>query len=69
MVNALCCRLEIAFTGKTMGIMAKSNKTLQDAISAVLQKHNLKPQDAFVTIVSLCVNKDDTCVYVLYFIL
>lgn len=35
--------------------MAKSNKTLQDAISAVLQKHNLKPQDAFVTIVSLCV--------------
>lgn len=55
MVNALCFRLEIAFTGKTVGIMAKSNKTVQDAISAVLQKHNLKPQDAFVTIVSLCI--------------
>uniref|UniRef100_H3D9Q7 Regulator of G protein signaling 14a n=1 Tax=Tetraodon nigroviridis TaxID=99883 RepID=H3D9Q7_TETNG len=43
--------LEIAFTGKTVGIMAKSNKTVQDAISAVLQKHNLKPQDTFLTIV------------------
>lgn len=54
MVNELCFRLEIAFTGKTVGIMAKSNKTVQEAISAVLQKHNLKPQDAFITIVSLC---------------
>lgn len=54
MVNALCFRLEIVFTGKTVGIMAKSNKTVQEALSAVLQKHNLKPQDALVTIVSLC---------------
>lgn len=55
MVNALCFRLEVAFTGKTIGIMAKSSKTVQDAISNVLQKHNLKPQDAFITIVSLCI--------------
>ncbi|XP_055015155.1 regulator of G-protein signaling 14 isoform X2 [Boleophthalmus pectinirostris] len=34
--------LEIAFTGKTVGIMVKSSKTLQDALSAVLQKHHLK---------------------------
>ncbi|XP_072295487.1 regulator of G-protein signaling 14 isoform X2 [Eucyclogobius newberryi] len=34
--------LEIAFTGKTVGIMVKSSKTLQDALSAVLQKHQLK---------------------------
>ncbi|XP_042349718.1 regulator of G-protein signaling 14 isoform X2 [Plectropomus leopardus] len=43
--------LEIAFTGKTVGIMVKSSKTLQDAVSAVLQKHNLKPQEAVVTMV------------------
>ncbi|XP_056898576.1 regulator of G-protein signaling 14 isoform X2 [Takifugu flavidus] len=43
--------LEIAFTGKTLGIVAKSSKTVQEAISAVLQKHNLKPQDASVNIV------------------
>ncbi|KAF1384619.1 hypothetical protein PFLUV_G00122090 [Perca fluviatilis] len=43
--------LEIAFTGKTVGIMAKSSKTLQDALSAVLQKHQLKPQEAVVTMV------------------
>ncbi|XP_059202731.1 regulator of G-protein signaling 14 [Centropristis striata] len=43
--------LEIAFTGKTMGIMVKSSKTLHDAISAVLQKHQLKPQEALVTMV------------------
>lgn len=48
-----CFRLEIAFTGKTVGIVAKSSKTVQEAISAVLQKHNLKPQDASVNIVSL----------------
>ncbi|XP_055080975.1 regulator of G-protein signaling 14-like isoform X2 [Periophthalmus magnuspinnatus] len=34
--------LEIVFTGKTVGIMVKSSKTLQDALSAVLQKHHLK---------------------------
>ncbi|XP_032383942.1 regulator of G-protein signaling 14 isoform X2 [Etheostoma spectabile] len=43
--------LEITFTGKTVGIMAKSSKTLQDALSAVLQKHQLKPQEAVVTMV------------------
>ncbi|XP_035018189.2 regulator of G-protein signaling 14 isoform X2 [Hippoglossus stenolepis] len=43
--------LEIAFTGKTVGIMVKSSKTLQDALSAVMQKHDLKPQEALVTMV------------------
>ncbi|XP_030595371.1 regulator of G-protein signaling 14 [Archocentrus centrarchus] len=43
--------LEIAFTDKTMGIMAKSSKTLQDALSVVLQKHHIKPQEALVTMV------------------
>ncbi|KAM8909442.1 regulator of G-protein signaling 14 [Spinachia spinachia] len=43
--------LEISFTGKTVGIMVKSSKTLQDALTAVLQKHQLKPQEAVVTIV------------------
>ncbi|XP_034037900.1 regulator of G-protein signaling 14 isoform X2 [Thalassophryne amazonica] len=43
--------LEITFTGKTVGIVAKSSKTLQDALSVVLQKHNLRPQDAHVTMV------------------
>ncbi|KAM9377456.1 regulator of G-protein signaling 14-like isoform 2-T2 [Pholidichthys leucotaenia] len=41
--------LEIAFTGKTVGIMAKSSKTLQDSLIVVLQKHSLKPQEALVT--------------------
>uniref|UniRef100_A0A8C7ZNS6 Regulator of G protein signaling 14a n=1 Tax=Oryzias sinensis TaxID=183150 RepID=A0A8C7ZNS6_9TELE len=43
--------LEIAFTDKTVVIIAKSKKTLQDALSVVMQKHQLKPQDALVTIV------------------
>ncbi|XP_029368169.1 regulator of G-protein signaling 14 isoform X2 [Echeneis naucrates] len=43
--------LEIAFTGKTMGIVAKSSKTLQDALSVVMQKHHLKPQETLVTMV------------------
>ncbi|KAM9741673.1 regulator of G-protein signaling 14 isoform 2-T3 [Menidia menidia] len=43
--------LEIAFTGKTMGIMAKSSKTLHDALSVVLHKHHLKSQEALVTVV------------------
>ncbi|XP_023251833.1 regulator of G-protein signaling 14 isoform X2 [Seriola lalandi dorsalis] len=43
--------LEIAFTGKTVGIMVKSSKTLQDALSAVMQKHHLKLQEALVTMV------------------
>lgn len=56
-----CFRLEIAFTGKTMGIVVKSSKTLQDALSAVLQKHHLKPQEALVTMVSVCMNETIIC--------
>ncbi|XP_077464697.1 regulator of G-protein signaling 14-like isoform X2 [Stigmatopora argus] len=43
--------LENAITGKTGGIMAKSSKTLQEALSMLLQKHCLKAQDVQVTIV------------------
>ncbi len=53
-------RLEIAFTGKTVGIMVKSSKTLQDALSMVLQKHHLKPQEALVSMVSVCINETIT---------
>ncbi|KAM9497067.1 regulator of G-protein signaling 14a isoform 4-T4 [Clarias gariepinus] len=42
--------LEIAFTGKTIGILAKSSKTLADAVLSVLQKHQLRPQDAVITV-------------------
>ncbi|XP_075889087.1 regulator of G-protein signaling 14 isoform X2 [Nelusetta ayraudi] len=42
--------LEIAFTHKTVGLMAKSSKLLQDALSAVLQKHQLEQKDVVVTI-------------------
>lgn len=45
--------MEIAFTGKTVGIMVKSSKTLQEALSVVLQKNNIKPQEALVTMVSV----------------
>ncbi|XP_056132739.1 regulator of G-protein signaling 14 [Lampris incognitus] len=41
--------LDVVFTGKTSVIMVKSSKTLQDALSVVLQKHQLKPQDTVVT--------------------
>ncbi|XP_074529355.1 regulator of G-protein signaling 14-like isoform X2 [Halichoeres trimaculatus] len=41
--------LEIAFTGRTLQIVVKSSKILQDALSTVLQKNNLKPQDVTVT--------------------
>ncbi|XP_040904491.1 regulator of G-protein signaling 14 isoform X2 [Toxotes jaculatrix] len=43
--------LEIAFTGKTVGIVVKSSKTLQDALFNVMQKHHLKPQEVLVTMV------------------
>uniref|UniRef100_A0A3B5L319 Regulator of G protein signaling 14a n=1 Tax=Xiphophorus couchianus TaxID=32473 RepID=A0A3B5L319_9TELE len=43
--------LENAFTGKTVGIMVKSSKTLQDALCSVMQKHHLKPQETAVTMV------------------
>ncbi|KAM9834882.1 regulator of G-protein signaling 14 isoform 2-T2 [Syngnathus typhle] len=54
--------LHNAFTGKTGGIMAKSSKTLQDALSTVLQKHSLKPHEALLTIVGSdeTVNMDTT---------
>ncbi|KAM6953205.1 regulator of G-protein signaling 14-like [Aplochiton taeniatus] len=39
----------VVFSGKPMGIKVKSSKTLQDALSLVLQKHQLKPQDVLVT--------------------
>ena len=48
----VCARLEVQFTGKTVGIVVKSSKTLQEAISSVLQKHQLKHQDVTVTMVS-----------------
>lgn len=35
--------------------MAKSSKLLRDALSAVLQKHQLKQEDVVVTIVSMIV--------------
>ncbi|KAJ8254654.1 hypothetical protein GJAV_G00195540 [Gymnothorax javanicus] len=41
--------LELLFSGKVMGIMVKSSKTLEQALSFVLQKHDLRPQDVTVT--------------------
>ncbi|XP_062392783.1 regulator of G-protein signaling 14 [Sardina pilchardus] len=41
--------VKIAFMGKTVTIVAKSNKTLQEALSTILQKHDLRPQEALVT--------------------
>uniref|UniRef100_UPI0037E71A99 regulator of G-protein signaling 14-like isoform X2 n=1 Tax=Semicossyphus pulcher TaxID=241346 RepID=UPI0037E71A99 len=43
--------LVIAFTGETRGIVVKSSKTLQEALSSVLQKHHLKPQEVLITLV------------------
>ncbi|XP_059377979.1 regulator of G-protein signaling 14-like isoform X2 [Carassius carassius] len=42
--------LDIVFSGRTLGIVAKSSKNLGDALSAVLQKHQLRPQDVQVTL-------------------
>uniref|UniRef100_A0A8C7R487 Regulator of G protein signaling 14a n=1 Tax=Oncorhynchus mykiss TaxID=8022 RepID=A0A8C7R487_ONCMY len=41
--------LEVVFTGKTFGIIVKSSKTLLDALSMVLQKHQLRTHEAMVT--------------------
>ncbi|XP_051505413.1 regulator of G-protein signaling 14-like isoform X2 [Myxocyprinus asiaticus] len=41
--------LEMVFSGRTIGIFAKSSKSLGDVISAVLRKHQLQPQDVQVT--------------------
>ncbi|XP_016329497.1 regulator of G-protein signaling 14-like isoform X2 [Sinocyclocheilus anshuiensis] len=42
--------LDIAFAGRTIGIIAKSSKNLGDALSTVLQKHQLRPQDVQATL-------------------
>ncbi|KAI4873212.1 hypothetical protein NFI96_010551, partial [Prochilodus magdalenae] len=41
--------VDVAFSGKQIAIMVKSNKTLQEALGSVFQKHRLRPQDAIVT--------------------
>nr|XP_023842963.1 regulator of G-protein signaling 14-like [Salvelinus alpinus] len=41
--------LEIVSTGKTVGIVVTSNGTLQEAMTPVLQKQRLLPQDVIVT--------------------
>ncbi|KAK2890802.1 hypothetical protein Q8A67_013445 [Cirrhinus molitorella] len=40
----------MVFSGKTIGIIAKSSKSLGDALSTVLQKSQLRPQDVQVTL-------------------
>ncbi|XP_063059900.1 regulator of G-protein signaling 14 isoform X2 [Engraulis encrasicolus] len=42
--------VRIVFMGKTVTIVAKSNKTLQEALSTILQKYNMRPHEAFVTL-------------------
>ncbi|KAL7868286.1 hypothetical protein SRHO_G00096700 [Serrasalmus rhombeus] len=42
--------LEVVFAGKASGIVAKSSKTLGEALSSVLQKHNLRLQDVVVSV-------------------
>ncbi|XP_076143654.1 regulator of G-protein signaling 14a isoform X2 [Alosa pseudoharengus] len=41
--------VEVKSTGKTVGIIVKSSKTLRDALATLLQKHDIPPQDALVT--------------------
>ncbi|XP_012675458.2 regulator of G-protein signaling 14a isoform X2 [Clupea harengus] len=41
--------VRVKFTGKTVGIVVKSSKTLRDALATLLQKYDIQPQDAFVT--------------------
>ncbi|XP_051960692.1 regulator of G-protein signaling 14-like isoform X3 [Xyrauchen texanus] len=41
--------VKVAFAGKTVAVVVKSNKTLQDALATMLQKYRLRPQDATVT--------------------
>ncbi|XP_050949154.1 regulator of G-protein signaling 14 isoform X2 [Labeo rohita] len=41
--------VKVAFTGKTVAVVVKSNKMLQDALAAMLNKYRLRPQDAIVT--------------------
>ncbi|KAG1940360.1 regulator of G-protein signaling 14 isoform X1 [Pimephales promelas] len=41
--------VKVAFAGKTVAVVVKSNKTLQDAIATMLNKYHLRAQDATVT--------------------
>uniref|UniRef100_A0A673NJN4 Regulator of G protein signaling 14a n=1 Tax=Sinocyclocheilus rhinocerous TaxID=307959 RepID=A0A673NJN4_9TELE len=41
--------VKVAFTGKTVAVVVKSNKTLQDALAAMLNKYRLRSQDATVS--------------------
>ncbi|KAM9450677.1 regulator of G-protein signaling 14 isoform 1-T1 [Clarias gariepinus] len=41
--------LEVVFTGKTVAMVVKASKTLQEALASLLQKHRLRPQDVCVT--------------------
>ncbi|CAM4670195.1 unnamed protein product [Leuciscus chuanchicus] len=43
--------VKVAFAGKTVAIVVKSNKTLQDALVTLLNKYRLRAQDATVTMV------------------
>ena len=47
------CRLEMMSTGKTTVCRVKSSRTLQDTLSVILQKHQLKLQDTLVTMVTV----------------
>lgn len=59
-------RVKVAFTGKTMAVVVKSNKMLQDALAAMLNKYRLRPQDATVTMVSAGLEPLE---HMLYFVL
>ncbi|XP_016134224.1 regulator of G-protein signaling 14-like isoform X2 [Sinocyclocheilus grahami] len=41
--------VKVAFTGKMVAVVVKSNKTLQDALAAMLNKYRLRSQDAIVS--------------------
>lgn len=51
--KCLFLRLDVVFANKTIGIVAKSSKLLQDALATVLHKHQLKQEDVVITIVSM----------------
>ncbi|KAK7130865.1 hypothetical protein R3I94_016119 [Phoxinus phoxinus] len=40
--------VKVAFAGKTVAVVVKSNKTLQDALASMLNKYRLRAQDATV---------------------
>ncbi|XP_056303036.1 regulator of G-protein signaling 14 isoform X1 [Danio aesculapii] len=41
--------VKVAFTGKTVAVVVKSNKTLQEALAAMLNKYRLRSHEATVT--------------------